>query len=85
MNTSLDHRLRGTEDNFEFPPVGQAMMEKPSFRCQSKQVHSDNNASEVDILGHFGTFRDILGHFGTFWENSEDFMNDEFGTFRLTS
>ena len=29
-----------------------------------KQVRSDNDASEVDILGHFRTF----------WDNLEDFM-----------
>ena len=29
-----------------------------------KQVHSENNASEVDILGHLGTF----------WDNSEAFL-----------
>ena len=28
-----------------------------------KQVHSDNDASEVEILGHFGTCWDILGQF----------------------
>ena len=35
---------------------------------ERKQVRSDNDASEVGILGHFGTFGttwDILGHFGT--------------------
>ena len=49
-------------------------MEFPNRCFLSKQVHSDNNASEVDILGHFGTFWDILGHLGTFWDNSEDFL-----------
>ena len=29
-----------------------------------EQVRSDNDASEVGILGHFGTFWDNLGHFG---------------------
>ena len=29
------------------------------------QVHSDNDASEVDIQGHSRTFWDILGHFET--------------------
>ena len=29
-----------------------------------EQVHSDNDASEVDILGHFETF----------WDNSEDIL-----------
>ena len=38
-----------------------------------KQVRSDNDASEVGILGHFGTF----------WDHSEDF--EEFGPFRLFS
>ena len=33
-----------------------------------KQVHLDNDASEVDILGHFGTFWDISGQFGTIWK-----------------
>ena len=37
----------------------------------SKQVHSDNDTSEVDTSG---TFWDFSGHFGTFWDNSEDFM-----------
>ena len=41
------------------------------------QVLSDNDASEVDILGHLGTFWDILGHFGSHF--------DEFGAFRLFS
>ena len=38
---------------------------------EQKQVHSDNDASEVD----FGTSWDILllGHFGTFWDNLEYF------------
>ena len=36
-----------------------------------KQVHSDNDASEVDILGHLGASWDILGHFGILF--------DEFG------
>ena len=29
------------------------------------QVRLDNDASELDILGRFGTSLDILGHFGT--------------------
>ena len=37
-------------------------------KTKTKQVHSDNDASEVDILGHFGTFWDILGHFGISWD-----------------
>ena len=41
---------------------------------KNKQVRLDNDASEVGILGHFGTFWDNLGHFGTFWDNSEDFL-----------
>ena len=41
-----------------------------------KQVRSDNDASEVGILGHFGTFWDNLGHFCTFWDNSEDFLTN---------
>ena len=40
-----------------------------------KQVRSDNDASEVGILGHFGTFWDILGQLGRLF--------DEFGAFRL--
>ena len=51
-----------------------------------KQVHSDNDASEVDILGHFG---DIWGHLGTFgkisdiWDILGKFgrLYDEFGAF----
>ena len=35
-------------------------LEQQSF----EQVHSDNDASELEILGHFGTI----------WDNSEDFM-----------
>ena len=42
-----------------------------------KQVHSDNDASEVDILGHFGTFLDILGQFVRLY--------DDIGAFRLFS
>ena len=38
-----------------------------------KQVHSDSDVSEVDILGHFGTFLDIQRHFGTLRDNLEDF------------
>ena len=34
------------------------------FIFLEEQVHSDNDVSEVDILGHFGTF----------WYNSEDFL-----------
>ena len=30
-----------------------------------KQVRSDNDASELEILGHLGTFFDILGHIET--------------------
>ena len=36
------------------------------YENTQEQVHSDNDASEVDILGHFGTFYDILGYFMTF-------------------
>ena len=39
-----------------------------------KQVHSDNDASEVDIFN-------IFGHFWIFLDNLEDF--DEFGPFNL--
>ena len=48
---------------------------------KKKQVRSDNDASEVDILGHFGIF---LGHFGTFWDIMGQFgrLYDEFGAFR---
>ena len=42
-----------------------------------EQVHSDNNASEVDILGHFGTIWDNFGQFGILYE--------KFGAFRLFS
>ena len=42
-----------------------------------EQVRSDNDASEVDILGHLCTFWDIMGQFGRF--------NDEFGAFRVFS
>ena len=42
-----------------------------------KQVRSDNDASEVGILRHFGTFWDILGQFGRLF--------DEFEAFRLFS
>ena len=40
-------------------------------RLNEKQVRSNNDASEVDILGHFGTFWDILGHFGIFLDSVE--------------
>ena len=33
---------------------------------ENKQIRSDNDASELDILGHLGTFYTFLG-------NSEDF------------
>ena len=49
-------------------PVLNRAGDKGGDRRHKKQVHSDNKASEVDILGHFGTFWDILGHFGTFWD-----------------
>ena len=39
----------------------------------SKQIHSDNDASEVDILGRFGKFWDFVGHIWTFLDNLEDF------------
>ena len=39
-----------------------------SVSALRKQVRSDNDASEVGILGHFGTFWDILGHLETFWD-----------------
>ena len=52
-------------------------------RKDIQQVHSDNDASWLDILGHFATFWDILGHskyilgqFGTYWDNSEDFLTN---------
>ena len=44
------------------------------FQKMKKQVRSDYNASEVDILGHFGTFKDILGNYGTLWDNLNNFM-----------
>ena len=44
-----------------------------------EQVRSDNDASEVGILGHFGTFWDNLGHFGTTWD-----ILGHFGTIRKT-
>ena len=42
-----------------------------------KKLHSDNDASEVGILGHFGTCWDILGQLGRLF--------DEFGPFELFS
>ena len=40
-----------------------SVMKKGKNRAKiEEQVRSDNAASEVDILGHFGTF---LGPFGT--------------------
>ena len=42
-----------------------------------KQVRSDNDASEVDIMGHFETFWDISGHFVTLRKTRY-----EFGAFR---
>ena len=47
------------------------------METQKKQVHSDNDVSEVDILGHLGTFWDVLGQFGRLF--------DEFGPIRLFS
>ena len=46
------------------------------MRLYCKQVHSDNNASEVGILGH-------LEHFGTFWNILGQFerLSDKFGPF----
>ena len=44
-----------------------------------KQVRSDNDASEVGILGHFGTFWDNLVHFGTTWD-----IVGHFGTIQKT-
>ena len=43
----------------------------------NKQVHSDNDASEVDNSGHLRIFWHILGQFGGHF--------DEFGAFRLFS
>ena len=52
---------------------------KLPFRRQqfNKQVHSDNDASEVDNSGHLRIFWHILGQFGGHF--------DEFGAFRLFS
>ena len=44
---------------------------------EKQQVRSDNDASEVSIFGHFGTFWDTLGQFGRLF--------DEFEPFRLFS
>ena len=62
-------------------------MQQKELFCQNKkrkykgktveQVHSDNDASEVDILGHLGTFWDILGQLGSLF--------DKFGASRLFS
>ena len=41
--------------------------------CRKMTIRSDNDASEVDILGYFGTFWDIIGQFGRLY--------DEFGAF----
>ena len=43
----------------------ETIVEKWKRQKRKKQVRSDNDASEVGILGHIGTFWDILGHFGT--------------------
>ena len=40
----------------------------PQSNEKHKQVRSDNDASELDILGYFGTFWDILRPFGTIWK-----------------
>ena len=55
-----------------------------------QQVRSDDDASEVGILGHIGTTWGILGHFGTFWAFWDILgqfgrLFDEFGPFRLFS
>ena len=44
---------------------------------RTKQVRSDNDASELDIFGHLGTFWATLGQFGR--------PVNEFGAFRLLS
>ena len=61
--------------------------EGESLNAPLLQVHSNDDASEVDILGHFGTFWDILGDLGTFWDILGQFGRpfDEFGAFRLFS
>ena len=41
-----------------------AELDYKQLRLDRKQVRSDNDASEVGILGHFGTF----------WDNLEDFL-----------
>ena len=48
-----------------------------------KQVRSDNDASELDVLGRFETFWDILGYYETFWGHFGTIT--EFRAFRLFS
>ena len=57
--------------------LGQAEVQRQERGLQNaernKQVHLDNDVSEVDILEHFGTFWDILGHFGALRDKLKDF------------
>ena len=41
------------------------------FRKRSKQVHLDNDVSEVDILGQYGTFWGILKQHGRLFETTQ--------------
>ena len=68
-----------TSDLVDHGPITRTR-EREREMTSKKQVRSDNDASEVGILGHFGTFWtlwDILGRFGR--------RLDEFGAFRLFS
>ena len=52
-----------------------------------EQVRSDNDASEVDILGYFGTFWDIMGQFGRLYDEFRAFrpFSPTIGSLRKTS
>ena len=53
-------RLRPWRD-FQLAKFSMFLSIGRSFSFEVKQVRSDNDASEVGILGHFGTTWDILG------------------------
>ena len=58
-NTDRSRRTRGRMDRWKLK--------------QKQQVRSDNDASKLDILGHFGTFRDNSENFLTSLGHSDYF------------
>ena len=64
-SSSYDHHISTTYKN-EGHPLHNTNL-KLFFHVNPEivqQIRSDNDASELDISGHFGTFRYILGQFG---------------------